>query len=68
MSEPFLTRPELASRWRVTPHSLDNLASRGQGPRYRLIGRRALYALEDVLSYERARLIDPAAKPQRSAA
>lgn len=68
MSVPFLTRPELAQRWRVTPHCLDNLASRGQGPRYRLIGRRALYSVDDVEGYEHARLIDPAVRPERNAA
>jgi hypothetical protein len=68
MAEKFLTRPEVAERWRVTPHALDNLATRGQGPRYRRIGRQALYALEDIETYEHARLIDPAARPTRTAA
>ena len=68
MATPFLTRLELAARWRVTPHALDNLATRRQGPRYRLIGRQALYTLEDIETYECARLIDPAARPQQSAA
>ena len=68
MGTPFLTRPELAERWRVTTHALHNLASRGQGPRYRLIGRRALYALADIETYERDRLIEPAAHSDRSVA
>jgi hypothetical protein len=68
MAEKFLTRPEVAERWRITAHALDNLAARRQGPRYRRIGRQALYALEDIETYERARLIDPAARPMQSAA
>lgn len=41
-----LTRSELAARWRVKPHALDNLAARRQDPRYIRVGRQALYLLD----------------------
>jgi len=53
----FVTRAELAKRWRVTSHCLDGLATKGLGPPYRLIGRQALYELKDIEHYESRRLV-----------
>ena len=68
MQRKFLTRAELAARWRQAPHTLDNLANRGEGPPYRRIGRQALYDVQDIERYEATRLINPAKRPERSAA
>jgi hypothetical protein len=55
----YLTRTELADRWRCKQHTIENWAHRGIGPPYRLLGGRALYELTDIEAYERARLVDP---------
>lgn len=55
MTKPIhLTTAELAKRWRLrTPTTLRMWRMRGQGPRFTKVGGRVLYALSDVLSYER---------------
>jgi hypothetical protein len=45
----------------VTAATLATWASRGGGPRYKLFGRRPLYAWADCLDWARGRLSPPAA-------
>jgi hypothetical protein len=56
----FLTRRELALRWRLTERTLDRWREQGAGPDALRIGGRILYPWEDVLAYEAARLRRPA--------
>ena len=58
----YLTRADLAERWHCKHHTLENWASKGHGPRFRILGGRALYELADVEAYERGRVIDPVAR------
>ncbi len=48
----FLTRRELANRYRRAVKTLANWASKGTGPLYILFGGVALYRLSDVLAWE----------------
>lgn len=48
----FITRPDLAKRWGMSPRTLENWAVRGRGPRPRRFGKRVLYRLADVEAYE----------------
>ena len=68
MDSGYLTRIELAKRWRCSRHSLDNIACRGEGPPYRILGGKALYSISDVEQFEATRKIEPATKAMRSAA
>lgn len=55
----YVTRRELARRFRCDEHTLENWAARGVGPRYRIIAGRALYELTDVEAFEQSRLVEP---------
>lgn len=57
---PLLTSRELARRWGMSPHTLENWRSMGRGPRWQLLtargelgGRFVRYRLEDVEAFER---------------
>lgn len=54
-TETWLTRQELADRWKMPPATLAQWASQGRGPVYvKLGGRQVRYALSDVLAYEQS--------------
>jgi hypothetical protein len=57
----WLTRNELAERWKLPPATLNQWASRGQGPKYALFGRHARYRLSDVIAWEDAQFSPGAA-------
>lgn len=48
----WLTRAEVAHRFRLPLSTLNGWASRGLGPRYAVFGRHARYRLIDVLKWE----------------
>lgn len=51
----YLQQDELASRWRISPRTLERWRWRKTGPSYTKIGGRVVYAVEDVEAYERRR-------------
>jgi hypothetical protein len=51
-SETWLTRLELAGRWKMPPATLAQWASQGRGPRYGTFGRHVRYRLSDVIQWE----------------
>ena len=54
----YLTRKELAARWRMSPSRLATLASEGRSPVpfVRLAGGQVLYPLAEVVAHEQASL------------
>jgi len=48
----WLTRTELAARWKMPPATLAQWASQGRGPRYAKFGRHVRYNVSDVTAYE----------------
>jgi hypothetical protein len=52
MNELFLTADQLAKRWLIRTETLSQWRWNGRGPLYLKIGRRVLYRLEDVVSFE----------------
>ncbi|OBB71574.1 AlpA family transcriptional regulator [Mycobacterium sp. 852014-52144_SCH5372336] len=52
MDETWLTRPELADRWKMPPATLNQWASQGRGPKYARFGRHVRYRLSDVITWE----------------
>ena len=53
----ILTPDQLAARWHTSPSYLANLRSQGKGCAYVKNGRRVMYLLADVKSYEKARRV-----------
>ena len=51
----FLTQSELASRYRVSPRTLERWRWLKTGPNYIKLGGKVVYALDDVEAYERRR-------------
>jgi hypothetical protein len=47
-----LHQVELARRWKPSPRTLERWRWLGQGPRYRKIGGRVVYRIEDVEAHE----------------
>jgi predicted DNA-binding transcriptional regulator AlpA len=52
--ETYLTLQELADRQRVTVNTIRSRIKRGQAPRITKIGGKVLFAVSDVIAYERA--------------
>ena len=52
--ELWLTRQELADRWKMPTASLNQWACQGKGPRYARFGRHVRYRLNDVIAWENA--------------
>jgi hypothetical protein len=60
--EVWLTRQEVAARWKMPPATLAQWASQNRGPAYALFGRHARYRLADVIAWETKQL-DPNGEP-----
>lgn len=58
MAPTYLTQDEVASRWRISPRTLERWRWQKTGPAFTKIGARACYALADIEAYERRRRAD----------
>jgi hypothetical protein len=56
--DTWLTRRDLAARWKMPDSTLDQWASQGRGPRYAIFGKHARYHIDDVTAWENAQLGD----------
>ena len=52
------TEADLASRWGMSPKTLQRWRSEGRGPRYLKLSKRVSYPLESVIEFERGALHD----------
>jgi hypothetical protein len=52
LGETWLTREELARRWKLPPKTLAQWASQHKGPPFSKIGRWCRYRLTDVVTWE----------------
>jgi DNA-binding transcriptional regulator YiaG len=50
------TQAELAARWKISERTLEDWRHKRRGPKYQNTGR-VLYALEDILEYERIKSV-----------
>lgn len=48
----FLDTKELAERWKMSPRTLYNQRSLGNGPPYIKVGTRVLYPIDEIEKYE----------------
>lgn len=53
-AEVWLTRQELADRWKMPPATLAQWASQGRGPEYATFGRHVRYPLSGVTAFEQS--------------
>ena len=51
-----LDQEEVASRWSISPRTLERWRWIGQGPRFLKIGGRVVYRVEDIEAYEAEQL------------
>ena len=56
MEKRLLLQSELASRWRISPRTLERWRVTGDGPQFCKIGGRITYREEDVIAYEAEQL------------
>ena len=59
--DEWITRQELADRWKMPAATLDQWASQHRGPRYAKFGRHVRYRIADVERWESEQLGGPAA-------
>ncbi len=57
-NEVWLTRGELADRWKLPLATLNQWATKKRGPRYGSFGRHARYRLSDVILWENEQFDD----------
>jgi predicted site-specific integrase-resolvase len=63
MTINHLSQLALARRWAISPRTLERWRWTGEGPRYiKLVGR-IVYRLEDVETFENARMHDSTSRP-----
>ncbi len=56
MEQRLLLQSELASRWRISPRTLERWRVAGEGPQFCKIGGRITYREADVMAYEAEQL------------
>lgn len=56
METRHLLQGELASRWRISPRTLERWRFTGEGPRFVKIGGRVTYRETDIEAYESERV------------
>lgn len=52
-----LTTEQLSKRWSIAAGTLSNWRSQGNGPKYAKLGRRVIYRLKDVETFEKKHLV-----------
>lgn len=58
VGEVWLTRQEVADRWKMPSATLARWASQGRGPTYATFGRHVRYALSEVVAFEQSKTRD----------
>jgi hypothetical protein len=58
----WMTRAEVADRFRKPASTLAQWASKGLGPRYAIFGKSARYRLSDVVNWENAQFVNHTAR------
>lgn len=67
MEDIWLTRPDLAERWKMPVATLNQWAMVGRGPRFAKFGRHCRYRLSDVIAWENAQFTGVAAENEQFA-
>lgn len=59
----YLTRKQVVKCYPISLSHLAHMASDGKGPRYRIIGKSAIYSVVDVEAWLEAQVIEPTSMP-----
>ena len=59
----YLTNEEAAEFLRLSPRTLEKRRMLGDGPRFRKVGRRVIYALDDLICWADARSFEATFDP-----
>ncbi len=59
MMSKYLTRKQVAERYPISFSHLAHMASQGRGIRYRIIGKSAIYHIDDVEGWLESKVIEP---------
>jgi hypothetical protein len=62
-TDPWLTREEVAARWKAKTKTLAQWASRNRGPAFQKFGGLCRYRLSDVIAWENAQTTRGAGVP-----
>jgi len=52
MQKMMMNENELASRWNISPKTLQRWGSEGRGPRFMKMSKRVVYPIDEVLDFE----------------
>lgn len=55
--EILLTPESLGERWTIAPHTLSQWRWKGNGPHFIKIGKKVLYPMERILTFESERIL-----------
>jgi hypothetical protein len=61
--DTWITRPDLAARWKMPIATLNQWGSQGRGPKYAKFGKHCRYKLSDVIAWENAQFGDGGEAP-----
>ncbi|WP_169542756.1 helix-turn-helix transcriptional regulator [Sneathiella aquimaris] len=59
MSSKYLTRKQVAECYPISFSNLAHLAHQGRGVRYRIIGKNAVYRVDDIEAWLEQQVIEP---------
>jgi hypothetical protein len=52
MQKMMMNENELATRWNISPKTLQRWRSEGRGPRFMKMSKRVVYPIDEVLDFE----------------
>ena len=61
-NDKFLDTKELATRWKISPRTLENQRGKGAGPEFFKIGGKVLYDLQYIEEYKKTRFVSNASR------
>ena len=59
----YLTPDEAGAHLKLSPRTLEKMRTIGGGPRFRKLGRRVVYALQDLEAWSNARTCESTSDP-----
>ena len=51
MQKMMMNETELATRWNISPKTLQRRRSEGRGPRFMKMSKRVVYPIDEILDY-----------------
>lgn len=64
LADRYLTNEEAAAYLKLSPHTLNKKRVTGGGPKFRKLGSRVVYAIDDLENWIEARACDTTSDPR----